>query len=54
MEGLIFGVLRYLVKILAVKERFERFSCLEFVFEKSKHREAGLKTSALSSKNQDF
>ena len=32
-----------LVIILAVKERFERFSCLEFVFEKSKHREAGLK-----------
>ena len=43
MEGLIFGVLRYLVKILAVKERFERFSCLKFVFEKRKHREAGLK-----------
>ena len=33
----------YLVVILAVKERFERFSCLEIVFEKSKHREAGLK-----------
>ena len=33
----------YLVIILAVKERFERFSCLEFVFEKSKQREAGLK-----------
>ena len=33
----------YLVIILAVKERFERFSCLEFVFEKSKHLEAGLK-----------
>ena len=33
----------YLVIILAVKESFERFSCLEFVFEKSKHREAGLK-----------
>ena len=30
----------YLVIILAVKESFERFSCLEFVFEKSKHREA--------------
>ena len=29
--------------ILAVKESFERFSCLEFTFEKSKHREAGLK-----------
>ena len=26
-----------------VKERFERFSCLEFVFEKRKHRKAGLK-----------
>ena len=33
----------YLVIILAVEESFERFSCLEFVFEKSKHREAGLK-----------
>ena len=29
--------------ILAVKESFERFSCLEFIFEKSKRREAGLK-----------
>ena len=33
----------YLIIILAVKESFERFSCLEFIFEKSKHREAGLK-----------
>ena len=33
----------YFVIILTVKENFERFSCLEFVFEKSKHREAGLK-----------
>ena len=33
----------YLVIILAVKESFERFSCLEFIFEKSKHQEAGLK-----------
>ena len=33
----------YLVIILAVKERFEQFSFLEFIFEKSKHREAGLK-----------
>ena len=33
----------YLVIILAVEESFERFSCLEFVFENSKHREAGLK-----------
>ena len=33
----------YLDIILAVKESFERFSYLEFVFEKSKHREAGLK-----------
>ena len=32
----------YLVIILPVKESLERFSCLEFVFEKSKHREAGL------------
>ena len=33
----------YLVIILAVKESFEQFSCLEFVFENSEHREAGLK-----------
>ena len=33
----------YLDIILAGKESFEWFSCLEFVFEKSKHREAGLK-----------
>ena len=33
----------YLVILLAVKESFERFSCLEFIFEKSKYREAGLK-----------
>ena len=33
----------HLVIILAVKESFERFSCLEFIFEKSKYREAGLK-----------
>ena len=33
----------YIVIILAGKESFERFSYLEFVFEKSKHREAGLK-----------
>ena len=33
----------YLVIIVAVKESFERFSCLEFIFEESKHREAGLK-----------
>ena len=33
----------YLVIILAVKESFERFPCLELIFEKSKHREAGLK-----------
>ena len=32
----------YLVIILAGKESFERFSFLEFVFEKSKHRKAGL------------
>ena len=31
----------YLFIILAVKESFERFSCLEFIFENSKHREAG-------------
>ena len=28
----------YLVIILAVKESLERFSCLEFIFEKSKYR----------------
>ena len=33
----------YLVIILAVKESFVRFSCLEFIFEKSIHQEAGLK-----------
>ena len=33
----------YLVIILAVKESFERFSCLEFIFENSKHPEAGLR-----------
>ena len=33
----------YLFIILAGKESFEQFSYLEFVFEKSKHREAGLK-----------
>ena len=33
----------YLVINLAVERNFERFPCLEFIFEKSKHREAGLK-----------
>ena len=33
----------HLVIILAVKESFERFSCREFICEKSKYREAGLK-----------
>ena len=33
----------YLVITLAVKESFELFSCLEFIFEKSKQWEAGLK-----------
>ena len=33
----------YLVIIQAVKQSFERFSFLEFIFEKRKHREAGLK-----------
>ena len=33
----------HLVIILAVKESFERFSCLEFIFEKSNYQEAGLK-----------
>ena len=31
------------VLILPVKESFERLSCLEFIFEKCKSREAGLK-----------
>ena len=46
----------YLVVILAGKESFERFSCLEFVFEKSKHREAGLKHKLKleACKTQDF
>ena len=33
----------YLGIILAVQEGFERFSYLAFIFEKGKHREAGLK-----------
>ena len=33
----------YLVIILAVKESFEWFPCLEIIFEKSKLQEAGLK-----------
>ena len=32
-----------LVLILAAKESLELFSCLEFIFEKSKYREASLK-----------
>ena len=32
----------HLVIILAVKEGFERFSCLEFIFEKSKTQATGL------------
>ena len=43
----------YLVIILAGKESLERFSCLEFVVEKSKHREAGLKHINLSLKLED-
>ena len=37
----------YLVIILAVKESFERFSCLEFTFEKSKHWEASLRADEI-------
>ena len=33
----------YLVMILTVNKSSERFSCLEFILKKSKHREAGLK-----------
>ena len=29
--------------ILALKESFERFSCLEFIFEKKQNREASVK-----------
>ena len=41
----------YLVIIWPKKESFERISCLEFIFEKSKHREAGLEHKLLT---QDF
>ena len=34
---------KYFVITLAIKESFERFSCLEFIFEKRRHRVAGLK-----------
>ena len=34
----------YLVIILAVKESFERFSCLEFIFEKKQTPGSRLKT----------
>ena len=33
----------YLVIILALKESLERFSCLEFIFEKKQNREASVK-----------
>lgn len=49
---------KFLVIILARKESFERFSSFDFVFEKTKHREAGLKCKlkleAWSLKTQDF
>ena len=38
----------------SVKESFERFSCLKFVFEKSKHREATLKHKPLSFMHQSI
>ena len=38
----------------SVKETFERFSCLKFVFEKSKHREATLKHKPLSFMHQSI
>ena len=44
---------RILFIILAVKESFERFSCFEFIFEKSKHQEAGLNI-ILSFKLEDY
>ena len=47
----------YLVIILAVKESFERFSCLEFIFEKKQTPGTRLKhklIKTLSLKNQDF
>ena len=40
----------YLVIIQAVKESYKRFSCLEFILERSKHREAGLKHKQDASK----
>ena len=45
------GSKEYLDILLAVKESFERFSCLGFIFEKSKHRDAGLEHKH---KTQDF
>ena len=37
----------YLVIILPVKESLEQFSCPEFIFEKSKRREASLKRNLI-------
>ena len=37
----------YLVIILPVKESLEQFSCPEFIFEKSKRREASLKRNRI-------
>ena len=43
----------YLVIILAVKESFERFSCLEFIFEKSKTQETGLQSNQVKRTPQE-
>ena len=37
----------YLVIILPVKDSLEQFSCPEFIFEKSKRREASLKRNLI-------
>ena len=42
-----------LVLVLAVKDSFERFSCLKFIFENNKYREAGLKHKLISFKLED-
>ena len=43
----------YLVIILAVKESFERFSCLEFIFEKSETQETGLQSNQVKRTPQE-
>ena len=43
---------KHLVIILAVKESFKRFSCLEFIFEKRNYREAGLNRALQIDRNR--